>query len=156
MHLRRRRWGLEVMTTYTPYWYRMSMAAGYPCVYCPDHPRAWSTGYIHAHVVVAEQREGRLLCRGEVVHHKNENKFDFSPHNLEITTANEHSRHHAKRGRTMVELTCLECGQKFIREKRRYNGKTAFCSFRCNGLKHRRSQIEAGRSNLRRCTDPVF
>lgn len=45
------------------------------------------------HKMVAEATQ-RPLLEGEIVHHKNENKTDNQPENLEITTWNEHSYSH--------------------------------------------------------------
>ena len=109
----------------------MSTSTGYPVVYCPDHPRAWSTGYIHAHVVVAESKIGRLLLKGEVVHHIDENKFNFEPSNLEVKSSpSEHAKMHAKHGQTMISANCKWCGNEFKRRK----GRTLImCSRSCNG-----------------------
>lgn len=95
----------------------MSTSSGYPVVYCPDHPRAWSTGYIYAHVVVAESQIGRLLRHGEEVHHRNENKFDFSPGNLEVKASHsEHAKLHARLA-VMVVKRCPWCGCEFERRR---------------------------------------
>lgn len=58
-----------------------------------------SRGYIkqggrHQHRVVAEQMLGRPLKRGEVVHHKDGNKHNNDPSNLEVMTQGEHMREH--------------------------------------------------------------
>jgi len=44
-----------------------------------------------------EKRDGRNLGNGEVVHHRNENKGDYSNRNLQRTSRSSHSRHHAKK-----------------------------------------------------------
>lgn len=48
----------------------------------------------HAHRVAAEQKLGRPLRRGEVVHHLDGNKHNNAPENLEILTQSEHVRRH--------------------------------------------------------------
>lgn len=55
----------------------------------------------HTHRVVAEQKIGRALSPGEVVHHKDGNKRNNSPDNLEVLKSQaEHARLHMlkKRG----------------------------------------------------------
>lgn len=50
----------------------------------------------HEHRVIGEKIAGRSLKTDEHVHHKNENKHDNSIDNLEIMSAREHLKHHAK------------------------------------------------------------
>lgn len=47
------------------------------------------------HVVVMERIIGRRLMANECVHHKDENKSNNDPSNLELMTRSEHSRHHS-------------------------------------------------------------
>ena len=46
------------------------------------------------HRWVAEKKIGRKLGLGEVVHHRNGNKWDNRESNLEVMTWDEHERHH--------------------------------------------------------------
>ena len=50
----------------------------------------------HAHRVVAEMVIRRELLPGEVVHHKNSDRTDNRPENIEVLTRAEHSRRHMK------------------------------------------------------------
>ena len=57
----------------------------------------------HAHRVVAEKILGRKLRPGEVVHHKDGNKQNFSPENLEVLPGqSEHAKLHGSMRRKEV------------------------------------------------------
>jgi hypothetical protein len=49
------------------------------------------------HSVVLENKIGRRLKVGEVAHHKDENKQNNHPDNLEVMTRSEHTKHHRKK-----------------------------------------------------------
>lgn len=50
------------------------------------------------HRTVIERTLGRKLRTDECVHHKNGNKLDNRPENLEVMTRSEHMKHHAAHG----------------------------------------------------------
>lgn len=53
----------------------------------------------HAHRVVAERMLGRKLRLGEVVHHKDGNKLNYTEENLEVfSSQKEHAAYHNKNG----------------------------------------------------------
>lgn len=64
-------------------------------------PRKWR----REHIVVAEREMGRPLKRGEVVHHRNGNKIDNKPENLQVMTRREHMLYH--REAEKIGLTIL-------------------------------------------------
>lgn len=61
---------------------------GYWYIYKPDHPNATSHGYVAEHRLVMEIVLDRLLLPKEVVHHKDRNRENNSPANLEVFGSN--------------------------------------------------------------------
>jgi hypothetical protein len=51
-------------------------------------------GQRHEHRTVAEEKLGRPLRKGEIVHHEDDNKRNNDPDNLEVMTQAEHMRLH--------------------------------------------------------------
>ncbi|TXH55593.1 MAG: HNH endonuclease [Desulfurellales bacterium] len=122
-----------------PDWTRTSINKGYPIVYCPTHPNAYSNRYVFVHRIVYERHIGRFLKRHEIVHHKNGNKLDYRIENLELTNHTDHARHHAMQfPAVMVTLICPGCVKPFTRERRKTHlsdrsKRRTFCSRHCNG-----------------------
>ena len=54
----------------------------YKQVYAPNHHRADITGLVSEHILVAEKELGRPLKKGEIVHHKDFDKFNNDEDNL--------------------------------------------------------------------------
>lgn len=84
----------------------------------------YGTGYFLKHRVVIAEELGRVLTDTEIVHHRNEFRFDNRRENLELTQAGPHSRYH-NTGRewseeAKAEMSKRRKGQKWsdeIREK---------------------------------------
>lgn len=72
--------------------YRRLTTRGYVEVWMPDHPMAQKNGYLMEHRLVMAEHLGRPLERGEVVHHKNEDKTDNRIENLELLSKAVHDR----------------------------------------------------------------
>lgn len=63
---------------------RMFDKSGYVLVYRPGHHEANRHGQVREHRVMMEQKLGRPLQRGEVVHHIDGNRANNHPDNLEV------------------------------------------------------------------------
>lgn len=70
--------------------------------FLPHHHLANHWGWVAQHRVIAEALLGRPLARGqdpkvrECVHHKDENKLNNSPENLEVLTFSAHRTYHSR------------------------------------------------------------
>lgn len=64
-----------------------------------DHHLADVRGYAYEHRLVAEQKLGRRLLPGEIPHHKDEDKTNNHPDNLEVVTRAVHGVHHRRGGK---------------------------------------------------------
>lgn len=67
---------------------------GYKQVWAPNSSEARENGYAPKHRLVMSKILGRPLSSDEIVHHKNGNKRDNRPRNLEIVTKEEHYKIH--------------------------------------------------------------
>lgn len=67
---------------------------GYIYLLCHGHPRATKDGYVLEHIVVMEKHLARTIGLDEIVHHKNEIKYDNRIENLEVMTRAEHINLH--------------------------------------------------------------
>ena len=113
-----------------------------------DHPNRTKNNYVLLHRVVAENKLGRMLNAGEVVHHINHDRYDNRPENLEVLSKIEHLKLHGKESKeraVWVRYKCPECESIFERVRRNTpiikGGQFAFCSRHCNGVFSRRKQM---------------
>ena len=63
---------------------------GYRLIYNSKHPLARKNHYVLEHRLIAYERLGVRFENGEVIHHKNGNRLDNRPENLEVCTRAEH------------------------------------------------------------------
>ena len=69
---------------------RRTTEHGYVKVYAPEHSMAHQNGELYEHRLVMSKILGRPLTILEHVHHKNGNKEDNRPENLELVPSNDH------------------------------------------------------------------
>jgi hypothetical protein len=89
---------------------RKKHVEGYILVYLPDHPFAYSDGYMLEHRLVMEKHIGRYLKAYEVVHHINCKKDDNRIENLQLLTISDHLIIH--KTIDMSNYQCCVCGSK--------------------------------------------
>ena len=99
---------------------------GYIYIHLPDHPHATTNGWVAEHIVVACNSIGRLLLPNETVHHKDENKSNNDPCNLEVVTRSFHVRLHNGNSDNRQEgeenpliLCACGCGELFYKFDKR-------------------------------------
>jgi len=71
---------------------------GYILIRLPEHPHADNHGYMREHRLVMEKMVGRYLEAQEVVHHRNSDKGDNRPENLELLEDNSQNIRYAWQG----------------------------------------------------------
>lgn len=99
---------------------------------------------VSLHRVVMEQILGRPLRPDEVVHHKDHDRHNNDPSNLEVLTHQEHSAHHNQK--YPLTKTCEVCGGEYVPQPtKRKRAKT--CSWNCrNELIRRKKLGQTGRA----------
>lgn len=69
---------------------------GYILIKCKEHHRANKDGYVGEHILIAEKNIKRKLKANEIVHHKDKNRSNNNPCNLQIMLDSEHKSLHGK------------------------------------------------------------
>jgi len=80
----------------------------YRRIYMPDHHRSDIAGFVGHHILVMEEKLGRPLVKGELVHHKDFHKPNNLPNNLQDMTRKEHQNIPAMQARFLVEKGLMD------------------------------------------------
>jgi hypothetical protein len=86
---------------------------GYVHEFCPGHRLQNAWGFVAQHRLVGEDIAGRVLERHEVVHHRDEDRTNNHPDNLQVMTQKEHRSHH---GRRMAEINLAPITRQMVVE----------------------------------------
>lgn len=84
---------------------------GYVWEFSPGHRLQNTWGFVAQHRLIGEDIAGRALDRDEVVHHRDENRTNNHPDNLQVMTQKEHRSHHARR---MAEINLAPITREMV------------------------------------------
>lgn len=85
------------------------------------HHLADVRGYAYEHRLVMEEKLGRRLAAGELVHHLDGNQANNDPRNLAVETRASHLKHHDPRQFRRYSRS-ITCRKGHVKEYRRPNG----------------------------------
>ena len=69
-----------------------SKKSGYWTVYAPDHHRVLNNNRVFEHVLIAEQKYGKKIPKGQPVHHIDFDRLNNEPRNLYLCESHSHHR----------------------------------------------------------------
>lgn len=109
----------------------------------PEYPgKRYRGRYCYKHHLVWWKHTGELPGKGELIHHRNENKMDNRFGNLKKEVKSDHTRHHHVKP-VMTVLECLHCHNNFeirlriakrrMKQQQKIRGKYEglYCSHSC-------------------------
>jgi len=119
------------------------VGGGRIAVYVPDHVGANCRGYILRSRYVMEQKLGRILGPNECVHHKDKNKLNDDPDNLELKSRGGHTKHHWEDG-TFSSIIDYEWIRELIEEGYGYKRISKITGYNVNSTQSACRKIRLG------------
>lgn len=118
---------------------------GYVMEMEPTHPACGQNGYVRQHRLVAEATLGRYLYGTEIVHHRNGQKADNRPDNLEVlATRREHATIHVPELRVLNRAPLEEDRvRELLRETRSLSRAAAILDVHSQTLRNRFPELVA-------------
>lgn len=117
--------------------YKIFLNNTYPSIYMPEHQQADAQGRVFIHRLIMSEHLGRSLECDEIVHHKDEDKWNWEVSNLELTNHSEHGKHHHPTKKT--KRRCEYCNKWFTPK---YKHDERFCDPKCSQMAHRKFHID--------------
>lgn len=124
-------------------------SSGYVWKRCEDHPRSHN-GYVLEHILVAEEKIGRLLLPKERVHHENEIKSDNRHDNLTVfPNEKAHQQHHVRMSALKAcgnpdWRHCTHCKQYDSIDHLHKSGAHQFYHWECRKIYERTRKLRQG------------
>lgn len=111
---------------------RIYVSGGYPAVTWQDHPLGRPNFPVRVHLAEWYKHYGSIPY-GFVVHHKDEDKWNWHISNLELMPDKQHREYHARQrgGKPPKQVSCAGCGASFTRKASDVYGARQFCSVSC-------------------------
>lgn len=102
-----------------------------------DYPgKLYRNKYCYEHIYVYWKTYGIIPNDNEIIHHKDGNKHNNNPNNLQLMLTKDHKKLHDEHLNNMVLFKCPVCGKLFIKTKRESlskHNKAYYCSKQCSG-----------------------
>lgn len=115
---------------------------GYYIFFDKKHPLSNNQGRVYFHRHVASVKMGKWIESMIHVHHKDGNKKNNEPYNIEILSREDHTKLHSlEKYGIKEEIHCSNCNKKFLPNKK----STSCCSNKCrteNGRLFNVSKLE--------------
>jgi len=103
-------------------------------IWCPNHPRSSSDGYVPEHILIAEKALGKYLTRKHEVHHHNRDSFDNS--NLNLVICEDRKYHRLLHVRTRASEACCNVNWRICDMCHEYDDPNNMMNYKNSTYRH--------------------